>query len=148
MKTLLCSGKLSLLLWIIVIFPVPSWTNAQEFVLVTHKYVEDALDRDDVKHIFLGKKTRWANNTSITFVLPADRELCALFFKEYLGKSYTQYFNYWKKQVFTGKGRMPVLLQNEQELLTFVAQTQGAISFVPAQHTSNEHINIIPLIQK
>jgi len=137
-----------LLLWILMISCTPCKVIAQKFAVITHKNVEEPLEGDDIKHIFLGQKTRWNNGASIIFALSADRELCNAFLKTYLGKSYTQYLNYWKKQVFTGKGRMPVFFHDEQELLTFVAQTQGAISFVSRQHADKAQVNIITIIQE
>lgn len=148
MRTLSRSGSLVLLLWIFMIVWTPCKVIAQEFAVITHKNVEESLNRDDIKHIFLGQKTRWANDGSITFALPADRELCNAFLRTYLGKSYTQYLNYWKKQVFTGKGRMPVFFRDEQELLTFVAETQGAVSFVTLQHATTDRINLLSISQK
>lgn len=131
-----------------MIFWTPCKAFAQGFVVIAHKNVEGSLERDDIKHIFLGQKTRWANDIGITFALPADRELCNAFLRKYLGKSYTQYLNYWKKQVFTGKGRMPVFFHDEQALLTFVAQTQGAISIVTPQYANQAQVNIISIIQE
>lgn len=148
MKTLSCCGSLMLGLWILMIFCTPCKVLAQEFAVITHKNIEESLDRDEIKHIFLGQKTRWGNDLGVTFALPADKTLCNTFLRAYLGKSYTQYLNYWKKQVFTGKGRMPVFFRDEQELLTFVAQTPGAISFVAFQHVNKAQVNIMPITQK
>lgn len=137
-----------LLLWILTLCPGDPRAFAQEIIVIAHKEVQPALDKDELKQIFLGKKTRWDDKGQITFVLPSDKQLCAEFFKEYLGKSSSQYLNFWKKQVFTGKGRMPRFFQTEDELIRFVAQNQGAISFITGTSPLiNANVNTISIAQ-
>ena len=123
----------------------PIFANDVEIALITHPGVTDKLTKDEVEQIFLGKKTRWSNNTTIRFVVFTEDAVYQKFLKDYIGKTIFQYTNYWKKQVFTGKGRMPKTFETSQEILAFVSQTEGAISFVPLQAVGQNNVNIIAI---
>ena len=110
---------------------VPSMLFAGEVVVIANKNVPDSqLTKDDVKAIFLGEKTKWSNDTKISFVVlktPDDQEK---FMKEYVGKSSSQFNNFWKQQVFTGKGKMPETFDDVKALLDYVARTDGAVAYI------------------
>ncbi len=117
--------------FIIVMTLLVSETFAGDVVLVCHKSVpEDSLTRRDIKNIFLGKKTEWADSQKIVFVTLKGSEAHEFFLREYLGKTMFQYANYWKKQLFTGKGRPPRSFDTDTELIKYVANTKGAIGYV------------------
>jgi ABC-type phosphate transport system substrate-binding protein len=83
-----------------------------------------------VRNIFLGKKTKWDNGQQIVIVTLKDSETHKNFLKKYIAKTATQFKSYWKKQVFTGKGSVPKSFEKEEDLLDFVAGTEGAIGYV------------------
>ena len=62
-----------------------------------------------------------------------------------LRKTIFQYTNYWKKQVFTGKGRMPKLLKTNEAVIEYITNTKGAISFVRAADVSTDTVKIIAI---
>jgi ABC-type phosphate transport system substrate-binding protein len=142
MKRIILIGVLfALLVWCTA---TASVANTDDLVLVGNKSVVDSMKKEEIKQIFLGKKTRWEDDTKITFAVFSDKSACNLFLKDYIGKTYSQYRNYWKKQVFTGKGRMPMTFKNAEELVNFISITEGAISFVRAQDIdTTETVKII-----
>ncbi|GAK56540.1 hypothetical protein U27_03502 [Candidatus Vecturithrix granuli] len=118
-----------------------------EIVLVGHERIEEPLTQEEIQQIFLGKKTRWKDNSTIIFVIFNQEDAYKTFLKQYVQKTYSQYLNYWKKQVFTGKGRMPKMFNDPQELMAFLANTEGAISFARAQDvTTSNMVKVIPVI--
>ncbi len=118
-----------------------------EIVLVGHERIEDPLTQEEIQQIFLGKKTRWKDNTTIIFVIFNQEEVYKTFLRQYVQKTYSQYLNYWKKQVFTGKGRMPRMFNDPQELMAFLANTEGAISFARGRDVVEPNmVKIIPVI--
>ena len=121
----------------------------EQLVLIGHEGVADALEKDDIRQIFMGKKTRWADGTKIMFVVFADKEAYVNFLKAYVGKTYSQYRNYWKKQVFTGKGRMPQSFENSDQLIRFVSGTAGAISFISADSiVAESSLKVLSIINR
>lgn len=110
----------------------------KQLVIIGHKDVADSLKKEDIKQIFLGRKTRWANDEKILFVVFAEKETYTTFLKEYVGKTVFQYKNYWKKQVFTGKGRMPKAFKTSEEVIKYVSSTEGSISFTMSQDVPDD----------
>lgn len=116
---------------------------AEEIVLIGHTRIEENISQEEIQQIFLGKKTRWHDDTRIIFAIFNQEEVYKSFLKEYVRKTYSQYLNYWKKQVFTGKGRMPQAFNTPEELMTFVATTEGAISFARIQDVDQTRVKIL-----
>lgn len=130
--------KVIRIMTILVIFFVPSLLFAGEVIVVANKSVPDSqLTKDDVKAIFLGEKTKWSNDTKIIFVLLKTPELHEKFIKDYIGKSPSQFDNFWKQQIFTGKGKMPETFNDEKVLLDYLVKTDGAIAYISSDITAN-----------
>ena len=127
-------------------FPAaPSAAASEKFALVGNKDVPDTLDKEDIKQIFLGKRTFWDRDRQITFVIFSKEGIFNAFLKVYIGKTMDQYKNYWKKQVFTGKGRMPKAFEQSSDLSAYVAETSGAIGFLPEDDVNPEIVKLITI---
>lgn len=92
----------------------------------------DSIDQADVKKIFLGKTKSWPDGNPIEFVVLKSGDVHDNFLKSYVKKSASQFKTYWKKQVFTGKGRNPTSFDSENELLAYVTGKTGVIGYVSA----------------
>lgn len=115
----------------------PVLSLADGAVIIANKDVpSSALSSDDVKQIFLGNKTAWDNGDKIVFVVQDRTKTADVFLKTYVKKSSSQYDNFWKKQVFTGKGKAPQSFSSDQELVEFVANTPGAIGYISSDANS------------
>ena len=103
-----------------------------DLILVVHSDVPvDTLNSRDLKSIFLGEKSRWANQHRIHFVTLKHPEVHESFLRRYVGKTPTQYDIFWKKRVFSGRGRMPEAMDSPEAVMEFISQTPGAIGYVP-----------------
>ena len=110
---------------------LPTLSMADDVFIVANKDVPaNSLAANDVKQIFLGNKTSWDNGDKIVFVVQDRTDAGDAFLKAYVQKSVSQYENYWKKQVFTGKGKAPQSFESDQAVVEFVAQTPGAVGYV------------------
>jgi ABC-type phosphate transport system substrate-binding protein len=104
--------------------------RADELYVFTNKSVPDnTLSAAELKNIFLGKKVRWADNQRVDCVMLKDSTCQESFLNQHIRKTSFQFNNYWKKQIFTGKGQPPRAFDSEQALINYVAQTSGAIGF-------------------
>ncbi|MBI9091565.1 MAG: substrate-binding domain-containing protein [Desulfobacterium sp.] len=92
----------------------------------------ETVDDNLVKNIFLGKKKNWPNGDHAQFVVLSSGETHKSFLQTYVKKSSAQFKNYWKKQVFTGKGKNPKSFASEGEIVTYVTNTPGTIGYVSA----------------
>lgn len=88
-----------------------------------------ALDRDLLSDLFLGERTTWEGGQRVVVVLQrrggSAERLASL-----LGKTPAQVLATWKRLVFTGNGVMPQLVEDDNEVVSLVARTPGAIGWV------------------
>jgi hypothetical protein len=64
------------------------------------------------------------------------------FLKKIADKTPSQYEAFWKKLIFSGQGKAPVSFNTPEEILSYVAATPGAISYVPP-NLSRENVKVI-----
>jgi len=106
---------------------------SDRLVVVAHPEVPvDAISLRELQRIYLGKSTRWAGGERIRPVLVEDESALGVFVTEYLARTEENFSVYWKRMVFTGKGRPPRAFATHDELAFFVRATPGAIGFLPA----------------
>jgi ABC-type phosphate transport system substrate-binding protein len=127
-RSLLAGSVVSMLLLL-----TPGMLWADDVVMIVNEAVPVvALSREEVKTIFLGKKTTWEDGQKIVFVVQDKNQTSDTFLKTYVRKNPYHYTTYWKKQVFTGKGRAPLSFATDAEIVAFVSSTPGAIGYVAA----------------
>jgi ABC-type phosphate transport system substrate-binding protein len=101
--------------------------------VVVHPDVPDEqVSRQHLKRIYLGKASRWEGGLSIHPVVFQGDPAHAWFVEEYLDRSPESFSVYWKRMVFTGKGRPPLAFDDPAALGDYVRSTPGAIGFLPA----------------
>ncbi len=124
-----------------------SFADDEGIVIIAHKTVAASLKKKDIKKIFLGEKTRWDNNEKIEFVVLKDKKTYKKFLKQYVGKTLSQYRNFWKIKVFSGMDRMPKSFKNESDVISYVSETEGSISFVTSKQAYESNVKIISVGQ-
>lgn len=118
---------------------------ASDVVVISHPSVSDeVMTRDSVQQIFLGRKTRWSDGNPIRFVVLKGGDTHETFLRDYIGRTDSQYAMFWKKMVFTGKGRLPTAFDTPEEAAAFVAGNPGAIGYVPPQ-AATDSVRILPV---
>lgn len=135
----------SLTIWLITTLAVglciafPSAGSAGDVLLIANKDVPvSSLSGNDIKSVFLGKKTRWENEQKIHFVISDIDDVHHKFLQTYIKRTPAQYSRYWKKLVFTGKGRKPKSFKTDQGVVGYVARTSGAIGYVSADAVTED----------
>ncbi|OHU85016.1 MULTISPECIES: phosphate ABC transporter substrate-binding protein [Pseudoalteromonas] len=103
---------------------------AAEISVIVHPSNGNALDKDSIAKIYLGKAKSFSDGTKVQAVGLSSGSVVDEFTSNVLGKSSSQYKAYWSKLIFTGKGTPPEGLDNEQAVLDFVAQNSDAIGYV------------------
>ncbi len=113
------------------VFSAQNAFASDDVIIICNKNVyDDTLSRKDIKNIFLGRKTEWSNKQKIIFVTLKNTDVHEIFLKKYVGKTSFQYANFWKKQLFTGKGKPPKSFNTEESLRDYVADTDGTIGYI------------------
>jgi ABC-type phosphate transport system substrate-binding protein len=111
--------------------PTAASLKELEVVIVAHTTVPSAsLSKSEMENLLLGKSTTWSDDSKVVLAGLDDDEIHSTFVVEFTGKTAAQYKTYWKKRVFTGKGKAPKTLRSEERLIDFVARTPGAVGYV------------------
>ena len=88
--------------------------------------------------MFLGKIKKWPNGEKITIAILRGGSVHDAFIRKYVGKTPKQFTNYWRKMVFTGRGKMPKKFTTQEKLVEFVAKTRGAIGYIDSAIPAKE----------
>ncbi|MEE2959397.1 MAG: hypothetical protein VYA34_01540 [Myxococcota bacterium] len=91
------------------------------------------ISKGKLKKILLGKMKKWGNGDQVVLVTLKTGDLHERFMKKFAGKTAKQFTNYWRKMVFSGKGKMPPTFTSETELMAFVKAHKGAIGYVASE---------------
>ncbi len=111
---------------------------ASEMILIANPSVPSVeLTKQQVKNIFLSKK-KLLKGMPIQLAALKDDILTKQFLRAYIGKTPSQFTSYYKKMVFTGRGRPPKSMHNEQEMVAFVARTTGAMGYVSRELVTDQ----------
>lgn len=94
------------------------------------------LTADEVRHIYLGKTSRWPNGDKIIICTLKDGEVHNKFMNQCLYKKSSHFTLYWKQLMFTGRGVMPISFEDEIQLIEFVKKTKGTIGYVSSSKKS------------
>lgn len=110
---------------------VPMACFAGDVIVVANKKAnETQLSKDDVKKIFLGEKTTWRDNSKIIFVVLDNNRDEDVFMRKFVGRTFAQFMNFWRQQLFTGNGQIPQVFKSGKDIEAFIAKTEGAIGYI------------------
>ncbi len=104
----------------------------QAQTLIAHPEQEHSqLSRTSLRAMFAVRLTQWPDGTPVrVFVLKDNNPTHIQFCKSVLGMFPYQLRKIWDRQVFSGTGIEPTVLDSEQEMLSRVAKTKGAIGYL------------------
>ncbi len=116
-----------------------------EIVAIVHPSVEqEQISLSLAKQIFAMKLKQWPGDGPIrVFVLPDRYPLHIRFSKQILELFPAQLRLVWDRQVFSGTGQAPYMVDTEEEMLNLVASTPGAIGYLTKQKVDEERIRMV-----
>jgi ABC-type phosphate transport system substrate-binding protein len=130
-------------IFLCIVFALVIGAAHADVLIIANKGVKDTtVSKADLKEIFLGKKVQWVDNTKIRFVTLKKSDPHETFLRTYINKSAQQYSNYWRKMVFTGKGKIPKSFSTSAEMIEYVSGTSGAIGYIGSS-TTPTNVNTI-----
>jgi ABC-type phosphate transport system substrate-binding protein len=136
--------------WLVLLLGVLScWSaaSAQDVVLVVNKSVQiSAIKAADLRAIFTGEKTRFADGSHAVPVTLKGGAVHEVFLRNHLGESPDEFRAQWRKAVFTGQGAMPKTFDSESALLEYVAATPGAVGYV-SRISSQDGVKLLALVK-
>lgn len=104
---------------------------AADIAIIANNSVSDAsLSKGAIKDIYTGKQVKWSDGSKIHMSAQKKNDTHKAFTKGFVAKSPSQFRMFWKKQVFTGKGKAPKAFKSDAAIMKYVAETDGAIGYV------------------
>lgn len=106
--------------------------SGQAVEMITHPGVAvKTLPVNVARSMFGMRQVQWPDGTPVrVFVLSEQLALHSVFCRELLNIYPYQLRQSWNRLVYSGTGQAPVEVASEQEMLTRVAATPGAIGYV------------------
>lgn len=105
--------------------------KAQEFQVVGNDIGITSLTQSELVSIFKPKNNRWENNRPVILVLPgASSEINQQVSNQIYAKSFVAVQKYWLSLVFQGRFNAPYFFNTDEETISFIQKTPGAIGFV------------------
>ncbi|MCP4566176.1 MAG: phosphate ABC transporter substrate-binding protein [FCB group bacterium] len=92
----------------------------------------------EIEKVFMGKSSS-VNDTKVVPVDQSSKSQARVDFSDkILGKTVKKVTNFWKKQVFSGKGEPPKRLEDDAKVIAFVAENKNAIGYISADALSDK----------
>jgi ABC-type phosphate transport system substrate-binding protein len=114
-------------------------------VIVNEANASASVSKDELRAIYTGKSTRWANGQKAE---PADLvpEAAAreAFSEAVLGKPVSAVQSNWQRLIFSGKGVPPPELANDRDVVTFVRRSAGAVGYV-SDAAAVDGVKVVPV---
>lgn len=120
-------------------------TSAEVAIIANKSVPADSLSRTELLEIYTGEIRRWDNGQPIVAHDVVEEGEVRETFYEYLGHRSSRLKSIWVKNLLLGEGSPPEPVKNEQELLSKVASTPGAIGYVRREMASDS-VKVLTLI--
>ena len=105
--------------------------SATSIIVIGNKVGFESTSMKEVKQIFRGKYSSWKNNEQVTIVLPSSKSESAIGVALIIyGTSVSSMQRYWLSLVFQGRFSAPIFLETDQEIITYIKKTPGAIGVI------------------
>lgn len=129
------TGVLRLMVWLaLALAAAPGGAAedpADQTVIIAHRDVGvDRVNQRELRRMYLGKRAHWHDDQRVVLALHAGDPAAEARLQTIVGKTPKQFASYWRRRVFTGKGRMPKRFTSAAELRAYVGQTPGAIACI------------------
>lgn len=103
-----------------------------------------AIQRKDLAALFLRKATRWGYGTPAE---PVDQSFAspvrATFCREVLKEALPAVQKYWQQQIFSGRTTPPRVKASDEEVIAFVAATEGGVGYVSASTPLPDGVKVL-----
>jgi len=126
-------------LFFVSVLLLSSTYSFAELVVIVHPGNSlEAITKDKLKRIYLGKSKEFPNGLIIAALdQEKESEEKEEFYKKVVGKSLSQVSAYWSRLIFTGKGVPPRVLANDKEIKSWVASHPESIAYINSENADD-----------
>ena len=130
--------KKLLLLFILIIPGFVGNVYSQIAVIANKSVPVDSIKKSELLDFYTGDIKKWQDKTPVIVLDLKPKNTVRESFYEFLGKSPSRMKSIWLKKMLSGEGDPPESLNSQEEVLTTVTKTPGAIGFVAQDKTSDK----------
>ncbi|MGV1100020.1 substrate-binding domain-containing protein [Thiovibrio sp. JS02] len=129
----------SLFLTLSLLLGLDNHAQSADFIIVVHRENRiKRMDREEIKQIFLGKKTSWPDGSPITIIMNTNDEIHEQFTRTVLQKSPMQLSVYWKKILYSGTGMLPLAVKDDESAKSYIGFHKNAIGYIAADSVDKQ----------
>lgn len=123
--------KLHAVLASVTLAALSATAHADVVVVMSTKSAVDALTKDQVSDIFLGKASTFPQGgQAVPIDLAAGAANRDEFYTKVTGRTAVQLKSYWAKQSFSGKGTAPKAVAGDDEVKKLIAANPNTIGYI------------------
>ncbi len=140
------TGGLILATWLFAV--VAGGAEPQrDFVLVVNAENDvTTISRKDAELIFLNKQRSWPDGKKIGVLINENPKIYDSFSNTVLRRSSQQFLVFRKQMLFRGQGMPPPTLKTDKDVVAFVAEHVGSISYVSPEAVTLE-VKVVSILQ-
>ena len=111
-------------------------------IIVNPDVPETTLSQTQIAELFLGNIAVWPDKTRIQLALNGEEKLHDRFVRKFCRRTPFQFTNHWRNLRYTGKAFIPNTFSTDDEVIKFVSETKGAISYIHGSTTA-QNVKIV-----
>jgi ABC-type phosphate transport system substrate-binding protein len=124
---------------VVSIFSILSYSAFADVVIVVHPNNNSTFDAKSIKGAFLGKTTKFSNGQRVAPLMQSEgSDVTKIFHEKVMDKTASQFKSYWTKRLFTGKGKPPPEVSNDQAVIDKISTNPDAIGFIDSANVSDK----------
>lgn len=122
---------------------------ADDVIFIVNKGVAiNSLEKEALRDIFLGNTSVWPDDKKINFAVLGQSETHKAFVRSCTRKTESQFQAWWKRKLFTGTGKIPPRFVTDQEMIAYVAKTEGGLGYVSSKAPLGDPVKPLSVIDK
>lgn len=127
-------------------FPTLSQAQGADFLVIAHPDIRvETVPRAKIADIYQGKQRKWEGGETIHVAMLKSGPAHETFARDIVGLTPSKLKNIWMTIIFTGKGMPPKVFRFPADLVEYVADTRGAIGYIP-RDAPHEAVNVLSVI--
>jgi len=125
----------------ITLFAFNAW--AELAIIISPAAELDNISVEQLQRLYLNRADRFPGNTRLQ---PLDQRKGSAqreaFISKVLGKSEIELAQYWSQRMFSGKGRPPATVENDQAVIERVLREPGTLGYIDAGSV-NDNVKVL-----
>jgi ABC-type phosphate transport system substrate-binding protein len=119
-----------------------TFLHGQIAVIANPSVPQDTVNKPTLLDYYTGDLRAWSDNQPVVVLdLDSDRRVRSSFYED-LGKSASRMRSIWMRRKLSGEGDPPEAIASNEDMITRVAETPGAIGFVPVAYV-DERVKVL-----